>query len=351
RDIIIFYQRKLKSQKGLISICEFEQKTIEVTIGDKIKKKIVGPRVVPKSSPVFQEYKIWQVLNNLSFTPKKEITPGLLNQEYHEEILSLESKNILFEELNLRGNLKASSVFKLLKLNTKDWKCNFEAIEGNNTNQAIYNILQVISEEEGHGFDWNKKDAHTIKDELKATLPELGIHSNILDFDINDDNFEQQPSYQLWHLLYSAEDDSKINKEDEAIYGKTAVNLKKKLHLKYGIPIKYTSLFANINLQPDYGSLSAKAIRKITPHLQDGNEYSKACALAGYNHSNSITKEENLKRELKDKLELLSKNSLRNPVVEKILNQLVNVVNQIIDSYGKPDEIRIELARELKKVS
>ena len=28
---------------------------------------------------------------------------------------------------------------------------------------------------------------------------------------------------------------------------------------------------------------------------------------------------------------------------------MVNVVNAVVDGYGKPDEIRIELARELKK--
>ena len=32
RDIIIFYQRPLKSQKGLISLCELETKDIEVAI-------------------------------------------------------------------------------------------------------------------------------------------------------------------------------------------------------------------------------------------------------------------------------------------------------------------------------
>lgn len=52
---------------------------------------------------------------------------------------------------------------------------------------------------------------------------------------------------------------------------------------------------------------------------------------------------------MKDKLEILPKNSLRNPVVEKILNQMVNVINAIVETYGKPDEIRVELARELKK--
>src|SRR5690606_20311833 len=56
-------------------------------------------------------------------------------------------------------------------------------------------------------------------------------------------------------------------------------------------------------------------------------------------------------RELVDKLDLLKKNSLRNPVVEKILNQMINVTNAILadPELGRPDEIRIELARELKQ--
>ncbi len=91
-------------------------------------------------------------------------------------------------------------------------------------------------------------------------------------------------------------------------------------------------------------------MRKIFPFIKE-NDYAKAYRLAGYNHSSSLTKEEIENKELKDKLELLPKNSLRNPVVEKILNQMVNVINAIIDDpeMGKPDEIRIELARELKK--
>jgi CRISPR-associated endonuclease Csn1 len=107
---------------------------------------------------------------------------------------------------------------------------------------------------------------------------------------------------------------------------------------------------AGVVFSSDYGSLSSKAIRKILPHLKDGLDYSVACEYAGYRHSkHSLTKEEIENKVLKDKLELLPRNSLRNPVVEKILNQMVNVVNAIIEEYGKPDEIRIELARELKK--
>ncbi|MDB5258776.1 MAG: cas9, partial [Chitinophagaceae bacterium] len=114
---------------------------------------------------------------------------------------------------------------------------------------------------------------------------------------------------------------------------------------------EFAKILANVSLQPDHGSLSARSIRKIFPFLKAGNKYSEACALSGYNHSSSLTKEENDARILKDKIEILPKNSLRNPVVEKILNQMIHVVNSIIKDpeFGKPDEVRIELARELKK--
>ncbi|PIQ32124.1 MAG: type II CRISPR RNA-guided endonuclease Cas9, partial [Bacteroidetes bacterium CG18_big_fil_WC_8_21_14_2_50_41_14] len=57
RDVIIFYQRRLKSQKGLISFCEFESRQIEVEINGKKKVKTIGSKVCPKSSPLFQEFK------------------------------------------------------------------------------------------------------------------------------------------------------------------------------------------------------------------------------------------------------------------------------------------------------
>lgn len=92
-------------------------------------------------------------------------------------------------------------------------------------------------------------------------------------------------------------------------------------------------------------------MQKIWLVVKDGLEYPEACTMVGYNHSSSLTKKQNEERDLLDRLEILKKNSLRNPVVEKILNQMINVVNAILDkeNLGRPDEIRIELARELKK--
>lgn len=46
-------------------------------------------------------------------------------------------------------------------------------------------------------------------------------------------------------------------------------------------------------------------------------------------------------------LPLLSKNALGQPVVEKVLNQMIHLVNAVNKEFGRPEEIRIALAREL----
>ena len=65
RDVIIFYQRRLKSQKSLIGFCEFENREIIVEKNGKTQTKIIGCKVIPRSHPLFQEFKIWQTLNNI----------------------------------------------------------------------------------------------------------------------------------------------------------------------------------------------------------------------------------------------------------------------------------------------
>ncbi|MGB1043169.1 MAG: type II CRISPR RNA-guided endonuclease Cas9 [Tenacibaculum sp.] len=363
RDVVIFYQRKLKSQKGLLGFCQFESWQIDKTdqegnillnkLTGNPKKVTIGNRVIAKSSPLFQEFKVWQNLNNLEFKRKDKAKKDLFNQNVVEEyVLNEETRLALFKELNIRGGLTEKDILAALGLKTKEWKTNFsKGLEGNRTNEALFKVYKTIAQTEGYGEDWENKLADEIIEELTAVFTEIGVSTNILDFDAIKESatFDKQEAYQLWHLLYATEDDEKVSKKDQEIYGNSLVNLKKKLHLKYGFKPEYAKWMANVALQDDYGNLSSKAIRNIIPHLQAGNNYYEACALAGYNHSNSETKEEKENKVLLDKLDLLPKNSLRNPVVEKILNQMVNLINQVIKTYGKPDEVRIELARELKK--
>ncbi len=335
RDVVIFYQRRLKSQKGLISFCEFESRQIEVEIDGKKKIKTVGSKVCPKSSPLYQEFKIWQILNNVEVSEKATDAKRALEQD---------EKEILFSELNIKGKLSKADALKLLFKNHKDLDLNYKDIDGNRTQAALFEAYRQIIELSGHGeYDFSKMESAKIIETVKTIFAGLGYSTAILTFhsDLEGDALEKQPLYQLWHLLYSFEgDNSALGNE----------NLINKISTLYGFPKEFATIIANITFQEDYGSVSTKAIRKILPHLKEGNQFDVACQYAGYRHSkSSLTKEEKEQKVLKDKLEILPKNSLRNPVVEKILNQMVNVVNGVITAYGKPDEIRIELARELKK--
>jgi CRISPR-associated endonuclease Csn1 len=335
KDIIIFHQRRLKSQKGLISICELEGKMKEIMIDGMPKIKLIGPRVCPKSSPLFQEFRIWQRLNDVEVKDKKERTKWKLDEE---------AKEILFAELSVKEKLTKSEALKLLYKNHKDLDLNFEKLDGNRTNAKLFNAYQSIVEVSGHDeFDFAKMKSSQIKEVVKGVFQMLGITTEILEFNTNLEGkaLEQQPHYQFWHLLYSYEGDNSPTGNESLI---------QKLKDKFGFEEDYAKIIAAVTFEDDYGSLSAKAISKILPHLKDGKQYDEAAVLAGYkSHSHSENKEERDSKELKAKLDILPKNSLRNPVVEKILNQTINVVNAIIDEYGKPDEIRLELARELKK--
>ncbi len=334
RDIIIFYQRRLKSQKGLISFCEFENKKIEVIIEGKKKTKIIGSKVCPRSSPVFQEFKIWQIINNLEVKHKKT----------GEKItIDLEQKQQLFEELNFVEKLNKNQVLGFIYEKPSDLDLNFKEIEGNRTNSVLFDAYFKIAELSGHDkIQVNKLNALEKKEILISIFDALGINNQVLNFDssIDGKDFEAQYLYQLWHLLYSYEDDNSATGNEKLICA---------LKNKFGFDKEYALHLANVIFQPDYSSLSTKAIRKILPYLKEGNTFDVACTYAGYNHSSSETKEQKESRILKDKIEVLPKNSLRNPVVEKILNQMINLVNTAIDEFGKPDEVRIELARELKK--
>ncbi len=283
-DRTIFYQRPLRTQKGLISKC-----TLEPT-----------KRVAPKSSPVFQEFKIWQQLHNLR----------LKDDTGREFWPTQEQKQVLFTRLNDEGKLTTSAFKKELKIGAKEpVHLNFEKLEGNYTRSALLKVF------ENTGYD-----THEILD---------------IDYTLEGNEFDKQPAMMLWHLLYATP-------EQDVLIAK--------LKEKFSFNEQQALAVAKVKLIQNYGNLSVRAIRRILPWMQDGLSYDKACEKAGYRHSNHETRSEREHRELADQLEIIKKGSLRNPVVEKILNQLIHLVNDILahPDLGRPDEIRIELARDLK---
>lgn len=343
RDIIIFYQRRLKSQKGLINICELEGRKRTTVVEGKTVTKLSGPRVAPKSSPLFQAFRIWSNINNIEVVNKKD------KKQVHK--LDEETKRALFEELNWRASMTDTQFLTWLFAGSKDKASDYEIkygkIEGNRSNEELLNAYLKIAALEGYDEINTKQDKVDVVKNVRSCFAALGIKDSLFEFtwDFEDPSMiANQDSYELWHLLYSYEDDSSNTGLD---------SLNTVLMEKYGFAPSHTGIMSNVTFEKDYASLSARAMRKILPYLEDGMVYSDAATAAGFNHSWSVTKEENLKRELKDQLEILTKNSLRNPIVEKILNQMINVVNAILKepTLGRPDEIRIELARELKQTA
>lgn len=335
RNEIIFYQRPLKSQKGLISLCEFENRQIEVE-SDGIKKtKTVGLRACPKSSPLFQEFKVRQALNNLTVYSG---SPGSFPRR-----LTDAERELLFNELLYIEKMKKSEALKILfGRESSKYDLNYETIEGNSTMSSLFRAYDKILAD--RGIHVGKGLAAEAKPEkYAAAFAGMGTDCGLLHFDstLEGQALESQSLYKLWHLLYSYEGDKSPSGNDALV---------RKLRELFGFDEQAAKTLCGVSFDDGYGSLSAKAIRKILPHLKDGLVYSEACEAAGYRHSaRSLTRGEIASRELAGHLEPLPKNSLRNPVVEKILNQMINVVNAVIEQYGRPDEIRIEMAREMKK--
>lgn len=323
RNEIIYYQRPLKSQKGLVSVCEFEGFWRKGLDG---KEYFVGPKVAPKSSPIFQYAKLWESINSIRIG----------NKHGNDIEITLEQKQALFEHLDNNEKLTTADIIRTLGLRKNECFFNKQltkGIKGNSTKFAIVNCFDDVSkyahlikfdvniiETSNQTYLYNKSDGEVLGEKtLKYVDPKI----------------ENEPLYQLWHTIYS------ISDQEECC---------KVLQEKFKIEKDIAEKLANIDFaKQGFGNKSAKTIRKMLPYLIEGDVYSDAMCYAGYNHSNSLTKDENLRRELQDKLKPIAKNSLRQPIVEKILNQMVNVVNAIIDKYGKLDEIRVELARELKQ--
>ena len=317
RNEIIFYQRNLKSCKHLVSLCEFEKREY---INKEGKIVFDGPKVAPRTSPLFQICRIWEFVNNIR----------LENGYKDARELTQEERLKVVDFLDNHEKMTARDFSNLLGINKDDeWdlKRYFgkNGIQGNTTKTKLAAALSGIpNANELLRFNLSLENSNFVNETTGEVLKVISS------------NFQNEPLYTLWHTVYSLSD-----KDD----------LKTTLKNKYGISEDsiVDNLFKIDFVKPGFGNKSAKAIRRILPFLQEGLVYSDACAEAGYNHSNSLTKTENESRALLARLPQIRKNELRQPVIEKILNQMVNIVNAIYDEYGQIDEIRVELARELKQ--
>ncbi len=334
RDEVIFMQRPLKSCKHLVSLCEFEkqEKVMRVQQDDgKGGRQLVerrvkfGPKVAPKSSPLFQLCRIYEAVNNIRLT-RPDGSPRDITPEERAKIVA---------HLQSSASLSFAALKKLLKEKAliADQLTTKSGLKGNSTRVALASALQPYPQYH-HLLDM---ELETRMMTVQLTDEETGEVTE-REVAVVTDSYVRQPLYRLWHILYSIEERDAMRR---ALI--TQLGMKEE-DLDGGL---LDQLYRLDFVKPGYGNKSAKFICKLLPQLQQGLGYSEACTAVGYRHSNSPTSEEITERTLLEKIPLLQRNELRQPLVEKILNQMINLVNALKAEYGV-DEVRVELARELK---
>lgn len=350
---ILFYQRPLKSKKSLISNCPYETRYDAEGNEHPIK-------CIAKSNPLFQEFRLWQFVQNLKIYQREKEIGGKLytDVDVTNEFLQSEDNFVeLFDWLNDKPTIKQDTLlntyFKIKKAKGKD--------------QYPYRWNYVEDKE----YPCNETRAAML-----GGLTKCSIDAGFL---------TQEKEMLLWHILYSVEDKIEIGKA------------LKKFAEKYDLPESFAEVFSKIKpFKKDYGSYSEKAIKKLLPLMRMGKYWSvsaidgktqdridkiitgefdenirnrvrdKAINLTDINHfrglplwlacyivygRHSEAKEidkwetpEDVDKYLKD----FKQHSLRNPIVEQVVTETLRTVRDIWKQEGQIDEIHLELGRAMK---
>ena len=307
-------QRKLKNE---YSSEEFQNEYLEVFnyqkpfMTKKLMEKMIGkctfeenePRA-SKNSWTFERFMLLQKVNNLTYSTGKEKIS--LTEEQRIELITLayNQKEIKYEKIRKLFGLPDNARFTGLDYSNRK------------------NIKEKLSE-----------DTILLKDAENVTFVKLvGYHTLKNEFKNND-------QIELWNEM----------KEDKPLLDKIAETLSKskteneiKRELKHiGLGETEINIVKDINFNK-YGHLSYMAMNKILPYLEEGYTYDKACEMAGYNFKNDDTNPQK-------KLPPIPREFGINPVMYRTVTQTRKVINAIIDKYGSPFEIHIEVARDLSK--
>lgn len=272
----IFFQRPLKSQKGLIGKCSFEKSKSRCAV----------------SHPDFEEYRMWTYLNTIKYGTQSEKALRFLTQD---EKLSLISKflrkkdNFNFEDLAKELIPKGATFgfYKSSKNNEFHYWFNYkpnDTVTGCPVSASLKNIL---------GEDWKTKTFS-----YKVLNSKGQEASRTVDYK------------DLWHLLSVSTSDIYLYE-----YAKD----------KLGLDDKNAKAFSRIRLKKDFASLSLNAINKILPYLRQGLLYSHAVFMANVSAivDEEIWKDEAQRKYIQDKIaQIIENHTYENGLLEAV-NSLI----------------------------
>ena len=362
---ILFYQRPLKSKKSLISDCPYESHFDKDGNEHPVK-------CIAKSNPLFQEFRLWQFVQNLRIYQRERIvSDGQLDLFGNQSAGKLQTDVDVTDEF-----LKSEDDYvKLI-----DWLNDRASIK----QDTLLNSYFKIKKEKGkdlYPYRWNYvEDKDYPCNETRATM--LG---GLLKCGIDTGFLTSEKEMSLWHILYSVEDKMEIAKA------------LKKYAEKNNLSDLFAEVFAKVKpFKKDYGSYSEKAIKKLLPLMRMG-KYWSADAI-DIKTKERIDKmltgeyDENIKNRVREKainltdidhfkglpiwlacyivydrhseakeigkwktpedidgyLKEFKQHSLRNPIVEQVVTETLRTVRDIWKQEKQIDEIHLELGREMK---
>lgn len=222
----IFYQRPLRSQKGLVGKCTLETNK---------------PRC-PISHPKFEEYRAWSFINNIKYRTDKDaqfkpIPLELKEKLYHEKFFFKSKREFNF-----------SKIRKFIESNRgANWELNYS-----------------------HKMDKVSVSSCFVSARLKSVFGENWEHFEKKVIRKNKKGEDETKTYtieDIWHFLFSFEDEEYF---EEFLIKTLELNENQVKELK--------TLFNSFPV--GYANLSLKAINNILPFLREGMIYSEAVILA-----------------------------------------------------------------------
>ncbi len=181
----------------------------------------------------------------------------------------------------------------------------------------------------------------TFKTDIRKTL---GLDRGV-EFNLDTDNKKLKGNLTACEIRSVFPDWDNLTKEQQSNLVEDILTINKKSVLKkrlinyWDINVDTAVQICMLEFEPGHSNLSVKAINKLLPFLEKGQIYSEARKSAGYGYE---------QEQIKTTDRLGRPPETANPIVNKALHEVRRLINSFIKKYGKPDYIRIEMARDLE---
>lgn len=276
----LFFQRPLKSQKGLVGRCTLECLTKD--LGNGNVERIYPFRRAPMACLEAQRIRYMQRINDLT----------LIDPKGDMRSLTQEERQTLYALAETHQKKTFDAIKKVLGLTGEGWKFSMERggekeLPGNKTAVRIRRIIGTKTWE-----NLSESQRKELVDTIIAYLSPEALAARL---------------QKVWHFAPEVAD--KLSK---------------------------------VTLESGYHKYSRRAIRKLLPLLEKGDSLNTAIQKI-YGGTQRKTDVHDLLPPVQEVVK-----DVRNPLVVRALTELRKVVNALIRKYGKPQLIRIELARDLK---